>query len=78
MSSAPGATGTLRRNAPLLAPASLVLGIGFVLPLANLAAETMFTGAVSTGSGRPHLGAALLDSIRGATALLREKGLDPA
>ena len=56
MRAAPGATGTLRHNAPLLAPASLALAVGFVLPLANLGAESFrqFTpGRVGSVAGAP-------------------------
>lgn len=45
------------------------------LPTA-LGGETIFTGAVLTGSGRPHLGAALLKAIAGTGGLLAEKGLE--
>jgi molybdate transport system substrate-binding protein len=45
------------------------------IPVA-LGGETIFTGAVLTGSGRPHLGAALLRAIAESGGLLTEKGLE--
>jgi molybdate transport system substrate-binding protein len=55
----------------------VVSGIDIVgrLPTA-LGGETVFTGGVLTGSGRPHLGAALLSAIAGSGALLEQKGLE--
>jgi molybdate transport system substrate-binding protein len=44
----------------------------------ELGGQTIFTGAVLTGSGRPHLGAALLNAIAGSGSLLVEKGLEAA
>jgi molybdate transport system substrate-binding protein len=43
---------------------------------AELGGETIFTGAVLTGSGRPHLGGALLKAIAGSDGLLVGKGLE--
>jgi hypothetical protein len=42
----------------------------------ELGGQTIFTGAVLTGSGRPHLGAALLKTIAGSGGLLVERGLE--
>ena len=56
MRAAPGGAEGLRRNAPLLGPASLALSLGFVLPLINLAAESfrLFTpGRVGSVAGAP-------------------------
>jgi molybdate transport system substrate-binding protein len=42
----------------------------------ELGGQTIFTGAVLTGSGRPHLGTALLQAIANSGSLLVEKGLE--
>lgn len=55
----------------------VVPGIEIVgrLPV-SLGGVSMFSGGVLVGSGRPHLGAALLRAIKEAGPLLAEKGLE--
>lgn len=43
---------------------------------ASLGGTTVFSGGVPTGTGRPHLGGALLAAIAGAEQLLQEGGLE--
>jgi molybdate transport system substrate-binding protein len=71
------AAGTVELALQQVSELMVVPGIDIVgrLPAA-LGGETIFTGAVLTGSGRPHLGAALLKAIAGSGELLAEKGLE--